>query len=292
MDLQRMLGQMPQHQFVEEFFHRQPMTLPGTAAPLCEQVDWDAVCAVLAAEGADVMVVKQGRQLPGVTPLDRASIGNLLVDGHTMLVRHAERHDPRLRDWAEHFRRDFAAEVDVHVYVTPPGQHGFSWHYDAEDVFIIQTAGKKEYSLRKNTVHPWPLVETIPEDMQYPREVMPLMRVLLAPGDWLYIPNGYWHKAEAGDGGEPSISLALGVLSPSAMDVFDHLRTELLSSLLWRGRLPVTGSAASQSAEQCLAQYRELARMLASDLQRTLTDDRFLRGFIERQSGRDESTGS
>ncbi len=81
-----------------------------------------------------------------------------------------------------------------------PGTPGFSWHYDAEDVFIIQTAGEKEYSLRKNTVNPWPLEETLPADMQYERELMPLMRVLLRGGDLLYIPCGYWHKAEAKGG--------------------------------------------------------------------------------------------
>ena len=37
--------------------------------------------------------------------------------------------------------RDFAAPVDVHLYCTPAGQPGFGWHYDAEDVFVLQTAG-------------------------------------------------------------------------------------------------------------------------------------------------------
>ena len=40
----------------------------------------------------------------------------------------------------------------VQLFVTPAETHGFSWHYDAEEVFIVQTAGVKDYLLRENTV--------------------------------------------------------------------------------------------------------------------------------------------
>jgi ribosomal protein L16 Arg81 hydroxylase len=156
----------------------------------------------------------------------------LLGEGHTIGVRHAERHDGALAELALDFQRDFAAPVDVHVYWTPPGQPGFGWHYDAEDVFVLQAHGAKEWSLRKNTVNPWPLVETLPADMEVEREIMPVMRCLLRPGDWLYIPAGYWHATRAG--ADESVSLSVGVLSTSAIEVYDFLRRSLLSSLLWR----------------------------------------------------------
>ena len=162
------------------------------------------------------------------------------------------------------------------------GEHGFSWHYDAEEVFIIQTSGQKEYSLRKNTVNPWPLIETIPSNMGYEREVMPLMRVLLSAGDWLYIPCGYWHKAEARDLDETAISLALGVMSPSAIDTYDYLRARLLDSLLWRQRLPVNGAASAVSSDELVSHYRELFEQLADDLAKTLRDEQFVCDFLAR----------
>src|SRR5947209_3055839 len=134
----------------------------------------------------------------------------------------------------------FLAPIDVHVYCTPAGQPGFGWHYDAEDVFVLQTAGRKEWSLRKNTVNPWPLAEALPADMRHEREIMPVLRCTLAAGDWLYIPAGYWHRTRAG---EESVSLSVGVLSASALDVYDFLRRQLLSSLRWRQRLPPAGGA-------------------------------------------------
>lgn len=72
------------------------------------------------------------------------------------------------------------------------------------------------YELRKNTVNPLPLEETTPEDMHYEREIMPLWKCTLSPGDWLYIPSGYWHRAKAVTS---STSIALGVKPVTGIDV-------------------------------------------------------------------------
>ena len=197
-------------------------------------------------------------------------------------MRHAERHYEPLRQLADAFKDDFRAPINVHVYATPAGEHGFSWHYDAENVFIMQTNGEKEYFLRKNTVHPWPLAESIPDDMRYQHEIMPLTRVTLSAGDWLYVPCGYWHKADARDSTETSISIALGVMSPSAMDVYDFLRHRLLNSLLWRQRLPVDGSGSPLSVTETATRYQDIFDQLADDLGAQLRDDAFLRDFLSR----------
>ncbi|HQU43617.1 MAG TPA: cupin domain-containing protein [Pirellulales bacterium] len=198
-------------------------------------------------------------------------------DGYTVLVRHAERGHAEIAELAAGFERDFRAAVDVHIYCTPADQHGFGWHYDAEDVFILQTAGSKEYSLRKNTVNPWPLVEALPSDMRYEREIMPLSRCLLSAGDWLYLPHGYWHKAEAR---EASLSLAVGVMSPAALDVLDFLRQRLPDSVRWRQRLPVVGEASPLTAEELLEQHREMFAELGADLAEWLGNEQLVRGFI------------
>ena len=282
MDIQTLLGELPKAKFVEQYFHRFPYSSPRAANSLCDLGTWDLIGAILAGDKPDVLVVREGIQTSGPLPTTLEAAQALIRDGSTVLIRHAEKHDAGLQQLARSFASDFRAPVDIHVYVTPSGRHGFGWHYDAEDVFIIQTGGSKQYSLRKNTVHPWPLVETLPADMAYPREIMPLMRVALAAGDWLYIPCGYWHKAEAIGSDEPSLSLALGVLSPAALDVFDFVRSHLLQSLVWRQRLPVSGDASPLSLEQRQLQYSELFRQLADDLSRTFRDEKLVRSFLER----------
>jgi ribosomal protein L16 Arg81 hydroxylase len=283
MTFHELLGEVPAATFFDEYFHRLPFALSGGARDICELGTWSVLATMLACDDADVMVVRDGVQFAGPGPKDLPAAEALSAEGYTILVRHAERHDERLLALANAFARDLAAPVDVHVYVTPPGKHGFGWHYDAEDVFILQTAGRKEYSLRKNTVHPWPLVETIPRDMQYERELMPLCRVLLAAGDWLYIPCGWWHKADAAASDETSISLAIGVMSPAAIDVYDFLRGRLVDSLLWRQRLPLPFATSGQSSDLVEAAYRAIFGQLADELDATLRDEATLRAYLDRR---------
>lgn len=285
MAIERLLGGRSPQWFVEEYFLRLPFALPGAAREFIELVDWPAVENLLAAPGADALAVRDGQRWSANRTPRADEARQLFGEGYTILVRHAERHDPRLAELARSFASDFSAPVDVHVYCTPAGGQGFGWHYDAEDVFILQTAGRKEYSLRKNTVNPWPVIETLPADMKYERELMPLMQCRLAPGDWLYIPHGYWHVARAE---EDSISLAVGVLCPSGLDAFDVLRDDLLPSILWRQRLPVVGNAAAPGDAELLAEYRARFSALATELQRAMESETFARRFLARQ--RDQSS--
>ena len=239
---------------------------------------WSVVESMLAQTDADVLVVKEGRRWEGNGTPSPDEARRLFDDGHTILVRHAERRHAEIAELAAGFGRDFAADIDVHLYCTPANQHGFGWHYDAEDVFIVQTAGSKEYSLRKNTVNPWPVVEALPHDMRYEREIMPLSKCLLAAGDWLYIPHGYWHKAEAR---AAAFSLAVGILSPSALDVFDFLRKRLPESIRWRQRMPVVGEASPLDDDTLVSQHQELFAQLGADVARLLRDEAFVRDWIE-----------
>jgi hypothetical protein len=182
---------------VTEHYHVRPYSASGLALPLVPLGTFAALLNVLAQESADVLVCRRNERWSGPLPRCERDARELLEQGYTLLVRHAERHDARLAELAAAFARDFASTVNIHIYCTPAGQYGFGWHYDAEEVFLVQTTGRKEYSLRKNTVNPWPLEETLPADMRFEREIMPVMRCELTAGDWLYIPAGYWHMGRS-----------------------------------------------------------------------------------------------
>jgi 50S ribosomal protein L16 3-hydroxylase len=177
MEIQSLFGDTPLATFVAEYLHRLPFSLAGSATIERELGTWNAIGAMLGPPEGDVLAVREGRWHDGPPLTELSSVRALVDDGHTVFVRHAERHHPGLAELAAAFEKAFLGPVNIHVFVTPAGAPGFSWHYDAEDVFIIQTQGAKEYSLRKNTVNPWPLEETLPADMHYERELMPLLRV-------------------------------------------------------------------------------------------------------------------
>jgi ribosomal protein L16 Arg81 hydroxylase len=127
-------------------------------------------------------------------------------------------------------------------------------------------------------VHPWPLVETLPADQQYEREIMPVLRCRLQAGDWLYIPGGYWHSTKAAD---DSISLSVGLRALTAIDVYDFLRPRLLEAIEWRQRLPAPVAASALSDEELLASYRECFRELGESLAQMLGNAELVQRFVE-----------
>lgn len=279
--LQSLFAPLTRAKFIEEFWGQHPLALSQSAQDFRGLANWDALAAIVAQSESDILVVRKGERYSGAVPHCISELRTLINDGFTVLVRHAERHDGRLRQLASELTSTFHAEADVHIYATPAGSHGFGWHYDAEDVFILQTQGAKRYQLRKNTVHPWPLKETLPADMQYEREQSLLFEAELRPGDWLYIPCGYWHRGDALAGEDASFSLAIGLMRPSAMDLYDFLRPYLLRSLIWRQRLPVRrGDPSDNSGPTDMRKH--VADMLARDLRDLILNERIWSRFWER----------
>lgn len=278
--MEQLLGSMTPSTFVEQHYLKFPYAMPGAAAAFQSLGTWSTVREILAQSDVDAMTVRRGELHSSDAAPTYDQARSLYTAGFTLVIRHAERHHPELNRVAAGFREDFAAPVDIHLYCTPPGQSGFGWHYDAEEVFIIQTVGSKEYAIRKNTVNPWPVLESLPGDMHYEREIMPVMRCTLRASDWIYIPSGYWHKAYSSDATLESISLAIGVLATPAIAVLDQLRSRLLSSLLWRQRLPNLGRAMSLSRIELIQLYRNIFRQLGDDLSREIVQEDFVRHFI------------
>ena len=276
--IERLLRDVPVSRFLNEHFLRQPFSLPGGCSEYCHLGCWDTIERLLGHSDVDLIVGRQGERWAGERPANLSAARALTAESYTLGIRHAERHDPALAELAAAFRHDFHSPIDIHLYCTPGGCPGFGWHYDAEEVFVLQTHGGKEWQLRKNTVNPWPLVETLPADMRHEREIMPMVRCTLAAGDWLYIPSGWWHRTEAG---EESISLSVGVLAATAIDVYDFLRARLLESLRWRQRLPAGGAAvATADREAMTGRYREIFRELGTDLAKELQREGLAQEFL------------
>ncbi len=277
--IEKLLGPMPPGQFIRDHYTRLPHSVPGGALGLTSFDGWPSVGAILAAPGVDAFLAREGRMDEDPAPPSPEKARESLRRGFTLVIRSAERHDPELARLAAGFAADFKAPVNVHVYATPAGHSGFGWHYDPEDVFVLQTHGVKEYRLRKNTVHPWPVLESMPRDLRLEREVTPSWSCTLSPGDWLYIPTGWWHCAR---GVEESLTLAVGLMTPSALDFLDFIRQELAGSLPWRRRLPVPGAADPRDDREKTLELSEIGRELGRDLARALGDEETARRFWSR----------
>jgi 50S ribosomal protein L16 3-hydroxylase len=195
--------------FVREHLGAAPFARPQSARSAIAHCTWQVLDRLLAARPADVLVVADGRSLALLPPRSEAELRELFRKGAGIAIRTPERDCTTLAELSASFARDIPGEQRVIVFATPAGRHGFGWHYDPEDVFIVQTEGDKEYFFRRNTVAPPGNGAFQPDFSAYHAEGSPLMSCRLLPGDWLYLPRGFWHMAWAH---ADSLSVSIGVL--------------------------------------------------------------------------------
>jgi ribosomal protein L16 Arg81 hydroxylase len=207
------LGALPIETFRATYLQRQPLAQPLTATSALSVLDWDALGRVLAATDPppDVLVVARGALLPWPAPRDLVELRAYMRLGIGLAMRHTQRCDDGLRGVAAEFERELGA-AQVQIFATPGGTHGFSWHYDDEDVFIAQTAGTKDYYFRANTVCGATTAHAS-VFARFTEETSPIQTATLIPGDFLYIPARWWHMAVCH---EDALSISVGVFPRGA----------------------------------------------------------------------------
>lgn len=207
--LQQWLGDTSMASFVGLHLGRSPCARPGSAAGAATCLRWDTLDALLGVPQLDVLVVRSGREQPAPRPRDLHELRGLLDGGIGLVIRRAERHDPALAALGRRMVQDLPGRVHVQLFATAARTSGFGWHYDAEEVFIVQAMGEKDFFFRRNTIDPRPRPGAQPDFGRIREERTPTLTCRLLPGDWLYLPHGWWHVARART---DSLSISLGVL--------------------------------------------------------------------------------
>lgn len=211
--LQQWLGATPVSDFVASTLGRAPLARPSSARGATRLLRWPVVDRLLRRPDLDVLVVLAGREDVAPRPRSLAGLRQLMRAGLGIVVRRAERQDPDLAGLGRDVAADLRGRAHVQLFVTAASTHGFAWHYDAEEVFIVQTEGTKDYYFRRNTIDPDPLPRSRPDFARVREETTPIMTATLVPGDWLYLPRGWWHVARART---DSLSISLGVTTAAA----------------------------------------------------------------------------
>ncbi len=192
---------------------------------------------------------------------------SLFSDGATLVLQGLHRLWPPVLDFSQALAADLGHPVQVNAYVTPPQNRGFDAHYDVHDVFVLQIAGTKRWRLHR-PVHPLPLRHQPWTEHRAAVEAEagtePLMDVVLAPGDCLYLPRGQLHSATALGG--VSTHVTIGVHPWTRYSVAEQLVAEALSQLSqetpMRGALAVGADVDDPEGSADLELVR--ARLLAA----------------------------
>lgn len=274
--LKQILGDTPLETFLQKHFTRLPFSVPHGALPFTELLNWPVVDEIIKSKKSVLRIVHNGKVIKDYVDLSCEEAHLHHHQGHTLLVRYAERADQKLKDLSQDFAKAFYTDVDIQLYCTPEGHNAFGWHYDVEEVFIFQTEGSKTYTIRPNTWHPNPLVASIPKDLGYENEKTPQqLTVTLEKGDWLYIPSGWWHIAKTQ---KESMHISIGLMPNSALDILSFAPQFFAKFPLWRKRMPVHQKFDSLDEE--VAFYQEAMGILGAELTQHMASREFIEAFL------------
>ncbi len=179
----------------------------------------------------------------GATIADQAAddkVLSALADGSTLVLQGLHRTWPPLVDFGSRLAAELGHPVQINAYITPPQSQGFAPHHDTHDVFVLQVAGRKRWTIHAPVVAD-PLSGQVfgafKDEIDARVAEEPLLEVALEPGDALYLPRGTVHSAQAL--GETSIHLTIGVHPLTRYDLVRSLLDAVQDDPRLRRSLPM-----------------------------------------------------
>lgn len=155
---------------------------------------------------------------------DRARWGGLSVslerlrrsldDGATLMVNDAHALWPPLAGLAHRASARSTARVTVRAFASTGASPGFRPHIDLTDTVVVQTEGRKSWAVWARR-GPRPVKDDVIRHQ--PPEEGAAWRGVLAEGDVLHVPAGWWHRPVGL--GEPSLHLSFDIHSMLRWDV-------------------------------------------------------------------------
>ena len=249
---------IPTEEFAEKFWATAPLLTP---AALPHRVFDD----LFSAAAVDELISERGLRTPflrmakngsvlasttftrsggtGATIADQVADDKVLAQlagGATLVLQGLHRSWPPLIRFGSDLAAELGHPVQINAYITPPENQGFAAHYDTHDVFVLQVAGSKRW-----TIHSPVIEDPLPSQTWEQRRSQvaagaaenPLIDTVLQPGDALYLPRGYLHSAVAR--GEVSIHLTVGVHPLTAYDLARELIAAAATDRELRRSLPM-----------------------------------------------------
>ena len=154
-----------------------------------------------------------GRPVSGIG--DAGRIFDELRAGATIVLQGLQRSHPPLTGFCRALELELSHSVQANAYVTPSGSRGLGVHYDTHDVFVLQLAGTKSWSVFEPV-----LTDPLPSQPWKGTAAdagTPCLSVVLGAGDCLYVPRGFLHSAEAQQ--DLSAHLTIGVVTTTWHDL-------------------------------------------------------------------------
>ena len=166
--------------------------------------------------------------------VDREKLFAQFSAGASLIVNASEGSIPSIGRFCNSMEQELKINLQANIYLTPPCEKGFGLHYDAHDIFILQTAGQKQWRLFGHAPQEVLTGEQTVSDCYKSRE--PEQELELRSGDLLYLPAYTVHEAHTTD--SISIHISLGVYARRWFHLLQDLAKSAEASLEFQRPLP------------------------------------------------------
>jgi len=209
--------------------------------------------------------------------LDVAKVYQHFADGSTITLAFLDTVVPSLTRFCRALECDLSFPLQANIYLTPPGAQGARPHYDTHDVFVLQVAGSKQWTVY-GTPYQLPLASQDFDPAVHEKGAATLEFDLHA-GDVAYLPRGVVHDARSTD--EVSLHITAGILRYTWADLLlEYVASACLNDPAFRKSLPPGFARPDFDQAQAKETLHNLLRQvpLKADFDSAL--DRFLDAFV------------
>ena len=235
--------------FLADHWAKAPLLQPanGEREMALSIADVDTLLRERAARLPTVRLVRDGQAIPesrfttsarlGSRPvsdlLDPAAITREFNAGATVSLQGLHRYWPPLTDLCQSLEAALTHPFQANAYLSPAGAVGLAVHHDTHDVFVVQCEGSKHFDVYEPAT--WLPVTGQNWTSDEPPGV-PVLSVDLKPGDCLYMPRGWRHRAFTTD--SHSLHLTIGQLGYTWLALATTLTAALADEVAFRDPLP------------------------------------------------------
>jgi hypothetical protein len=171
----------------------------------------------------------------GAGQLDLPRAYELFRTGATISVRRLHESLPDLGALCRAVEKVFSGHFQANIYLSPPPAQGFGTHFDSHDVFVLQVAGSKMWTLYEALIE-LPLHGQVFDKTKH-QPGPPTRQITNRAGDLFYCPRGLFHSARSTE--ETSLHITLGLIGKTWADVMlEAVSAACLAAPAFRRNLP------------------------------------------------------
>ncbi|HEV2290119.1 MAG TPA: cupin domain-containing protein [Candidatus Acidoferrales bacterium] len=274
--------------FFAEYFEKQTLVVKRNAPEYFQGLlsldEIDRVITTLDRNSDQIILKNAAREITSDDytidgAIDVAKLYQLFHEGSTITLAFLDDVVPALTRFCRSLEREFTCPLQTNIYLTPPGAQGAKAHYDTHDVFVLQVAGSKKW-----TIYGTPVELPLPSqdfDAAIHEVGHPTMEFELEAGDVAYVPRGAAHDARSTD--TTSLHITAGILRYTWTDLLlEFVASASLRDATFRKSLPPGFARSDFDREQARETLRDLLQRASTNGDFNAALDRFAGEFFSK----------